>query len=279
MRKPDRKKSITVALSTEKTFSLQFGNAQHEGARNYQEDYFGFSPISQEELTRKGVLAVLCDGMGGLRGGRETAVETVSTLLTAFQHSDFRYQFDRNIASVITGVNGKIHSTHNRKQFTTGCTLVLAYIYDNHLYWACVGDSRLYLIRGGRMYALNEDHDHYSQLMDRYIDGDLSWKSVQNDPQKDNLASFIGAKAPKIDVSHTGMSLELGDMLLLCSDGVYNSISECEILRYTASADAQTACDAIIRNIAAKGKPSQDNMTAMLIKVDYFDKNGKKRKI
>ena len=130
------------------------------------------------------------------------------------------------------------------------------------------------------MTALNEDHDRQNQLLGEYIDGERSLSSVFADKQKDNLASFIGAKTLTVDVSRAPMPLMAGDGILLCSDGIYNNISECEMLRLTAGCHAQEGCEAIVSTIAAKANPSQDNMTVMLIKTapcDSKNTKGKKR--
>ncbi|MBQ9747590.1 MAG: serine/threonine-protein phosphatase [Clostridia bacterium] len=256
-----------TAVSERDAFPLEIGNAQHQGARNYQEDYFGFSRISAETFATKGALAVLCDGMGGLSGGRETAVRTVTEILDAFERSDFRYCFDANIRQVIETVAGRIHDSYNKTKFTTGCTLVTAYIYDRKLYWACAGDSRLYLIRGGNMYAVNEDHDSMNQKLDEFVSGKCTWSDVMSNQQKDSLTSFIGAHQLKLDISHTGLALTEGDMVLLCSDGIYNSLSECEMLRCIDCESAQQACDLMVERIVKKAKRAQDNMTVMLIRV------------
>lgn len=248
-------------------FSLQFGNAQHQGARNYQEDYFGFSDTSPETVAERGMLAVLCDGMGGLKGGRQTAIETVSDILNFFKTSDLRHSFRANMSKAVSAVNAKILSKYNASRVNTGCTLATAYIFGSKLHWACVGDSRVYLAREGHMYALNEDHDYLNQLLLKHISGDVSLKKAVSDPQKDSLASHIGCKKLKGDISATGLVLQENDAVILCSDGIYNSISECEMLRYIEKNDAYNACDKIVQNIVLKAKPSQDNMSIMMIRV------------
>ena len=275
------KKNIEMDTAADaKGFYLQFGNAQHIGARNNQEDAFGFSDISPEATQTRGVFAVLCDGMGGLSGGRETAMATVSAVLSAAKCHDFRHGFDSKITAVIEAIGKQVYEQYNLKSFQTGATLAVAYVYEDKLYFACVGDSRIYLVRNGTMTALNEDHDRLNQLLDEYIDGDRSFASAFEDRQKDNLASFIGAKKRKIDVSRKPLLLKTGDRILLCSDGIYNSISECEMLRLLANRHAQASCDAIVETITAKATPAQDNMTVMVIGAvpcDSKNKKGKKR--
>ena len=266
-----------VSTPSSGRFYLQFGNAQHQGARNYQEDYFGFSDTSSETIEERGMLAVLCDGMGGLKGGRETAIETVSDILNFFKGSDFRYNFRVNMSQAVSSVNSKILSKYNTDRINTGCTLSAAYVFENKLYWACVGDSHIYLVRDGHMYALNEDHDYLNQLFDKCISGDLSLKKALSDPQKDSLASYIGCKKLKCDISNTGLVLCENDTVVLCSDGVYNSISECEMLRYIDKNEVHNACDQIVKNIALKAKANQDNMTVMMIRIKATPSNPKKQ--
>ena len=267
MKKNEADPIVRVSTSASTRFSLQFGNAQHQGARNYQEDYFGFSDTSPETVAERGMLAVLCDGMGGLKGGRQTAVETVSDILNFFKTSDLRHSFRANMSNAVSAVNAKILAKYNATRINTGCTLATAYIFDNKLHWACVGDSRVYLIREGHMYTLNEDHDYLNQLLLKHMSGELSLKKAVSDSQKDSLASHIGCKKLKGDISSTGLVLQENDIIMLCSDGIYNSISECEMLRYIEKNDAYNACDKIVQNIVIKAKPSQDNMTIMMIRV------------
>lgn len=266
MKKEKAKKNTAASMGGGSCYSLQLGNAQHQGAREYQEDYFGFSDISPESIETRGLLAVLCDGMGGLKGGRETAIETVTHVLNIFKNTDFRHGFYNNMSKAIVTANDMIYSKHNSSRITTGCTFVSAYVYENKLYWACVGDSRIYLVRNGQMYALNEDHDYLNRLLARHIQGDCSLKAAMSDSQKDNLVSFIGCQKLKVDISRSALTLKNNDSLLLCSDGVYNSLSECEMLRCVSANEAHAACDKIVESIVRKGKFSQDNLSVMLVK-------------
>ena len=134
------------------------------------------------------------------------------------------------------------------------------------MYVAHVGDSRIYLVRNGQMYALNEDHDYLNCLLDKHINGECSLKTALADPQKDSLASFIGCQKLKVDISRSAFMLKDNDALLLCSDGVYNSLSECEMLRHVMANDAHNACDKIVESIVCKSKFSQDNLSVMLVK-------------
>lgn len=274
MKKAEKKQNTNGIPNGNGDYSLQFGNTQHQGARNYQEDYFGFSNTSPEVIEERGVLALLCDGMGGLKGGRETAVETVSDILAIFNSSDFKHDFYNNMSQAVLATNSKIFSKYNSAKINTGCTLVSAYIHKNKLYWACVGDSRIYLARNGQMYALNEDHDYLNQLLDKHIGERLAMQKILSDPQKDSLTSFIGCTPNKlkVDISQTGFELQDNDTLIICSDGIYNSISECEMLRYITDNSADRACEQIVSDIVLKAKPGQDNMTVMLIKINVASK-------
>lgn len=244
------------------------GNAQHQGARNYQEDSFAFSDISQNAMSQKGLLAVLCDGMGGLENGAQTSGYVVSALqkgaAALLPTDDFRGDF----LPLISQVNDDVHERFNPNGIRTGTTLVMAYLYKGRLYWACAGDSRLYLVRGGYIYAVNEDHDYRNELLGGYLDGDNTLDAAKTDRQKDSLTSYIGGDLKYLDISRDGYPLRSGDVLILCSDGIYNGISECELLRCALSENPQHACEEAASEVVGRGIPTQDNLTIMMIRVN-----------
>lgn len=242
------------------------GNGQHCGARPYQEDSFGFSSIEVEQTTTKGILAVLADGMGGLKNGKAVSDDMVSNLLNWFDAKGSVCRNAEDLRGVVTTINSRICDIYcSEGTVTSGSTLVTALICGGVLHWLCIGDSRLYLKRNGKLHAINEDHDYLNQLLDNVIEDDLSLQEAFEDPKKACLAECIGKRMiEKMDYSKQGYRLQDGDVLVLCSDGVYNALGNAEFTSLITQ-DAMASCNNIINTIAAKGFPEQDNNTIVIL--------------
>lgn len=243
------------------------GNAQHQGQRDYQEDSFGVSDTSQTAIDQKGLMAVLADGMGGLSNGKEISQKAVSNILGWFASSATLCNDAETMKSVVIAMNDELCSAFgNDCGMKSGTTLVTALIKEGFLHWLCVGDSRLFLKRGDRLYQMNEDHDYLNQLLDGVIDGDINLSKVFSDPQKDSLAVCIGKKDLDLfDYSKQGFRLEYGDILVLCSDGVYNALSMDEMID-NITGEPMTDAERIKQTILSKGIPHQDNNTIIIVK-------------
>lgn len=247
--------------------TIKCGNAQHMGARPYQEDSFGYSDLTDaDRLMKSGLMAVLADGMGGLKNGRQVSEYTVNALKTMFLNFNANADPGLQLRRAVEEINKVVCSRFSvGGQSSAGSTIVAAWLIKNKLFWVSVGDSRIYLIRDGQMFPFNEDHDHFNQLLVDYMRDDITMSEINSDPQKDNLASYIGRPSLSvIDGNHVGFSLKKGDKLVLCSDGVYNCVSVREIISFTEY-EPQTACEQIIKRGLSKRLPGQDNMTIMII--------------
>jgi len=251
--------------------TVKTGNCSHRGDRDYQEDSFGFSDVvSSDAVSNKGILAVLGDGMGGLANGKAISEYVVSSFLTMFDAVDDDAPYEPQMRAIAERINDEVcrnFSIDGRS--CAGSTLVAAFVHRLRLYWLCVGDSRLYLRRDGALNPVNEDHDYANQLMTDHLRGDISMADIRADPQKDHLTSFIGKeKLPFIDSNRRGFPLRRNDALILCSDGVYNGISDARILEALARQDPQPACEDIVRQVLDGGVAGQDNLTIMVVEFE-----------
>lgn len=247
--------------------TLKFGNAQHIGSRKQQEDSFGYSNIIKgDEISQKGVLAVLADGMGGLSNGKQISEYVVSASKTMFESFDYTLPFPRQLKNMVIRINREIcENFSDNGKSNAGSTMVVAFLYKTKLYWASVGDSRIYILRDGMLYQMNEDHDYYNDMLVDYMHGDISLENAKIHSEKDSLTSYIGnEKLPHIDINKRGFSLQKNDTVILCSDGVYNSISDSEIVLQLLN-EPQHAVEKIAKNIIKKKVPAQDNLTIMAI--------------
>lgn len=261
-----REEPITVDFGDMKV-NYKVGNAQHIGKRKAQEDYFGFSDItSSERIARKGICAVLSDGMGGLSNGREISEYVVATTLALFENLDYSLSICAQLEAIAKKINEKVSKEFSQDgKSQAGSTLVATVIYKDKLFWACIGDSRIYLFRNGYLYQLNEDHNYKNKLLKDYIEGAVPLNAAFEDPQKDSLTSYIGnSNIQCIDANRISFSLQKGDKIMLCSDGVYNSLSDFELINRLKE-EPQLASEKIAQDVLNKKISSQDNLTVMII--------------
>ena len=141
-------------------------------------------------------------------------------------------------------------------------------IRSDSLSWLSVGDSRIYLWRGGGLVQLNQGHDFRRNLTLPAFQGDLRLEEADRDPRRENLTSFIGRGFPrKVDWNPEPVKLLPGGKVLLVSDGVYRALSQAE-LADCLEGGADTAADAIRSAVRKKRFPQQNNYTAVILVVE-----------
>jgi len=243
-------------------------NAQHIGGREQQEDSFGFSAFDQEDLIRKrGYLAIVADGMGGMTAGREASGIAVQAFLKYYQDLSVEGSIPHLLRASVLHANERVchYAESVGLEGRVGTTLIAAVIKEHHLYWLSVGDSRIYLFRNQELIQLTEDHVYANELYEEVARGKLSKEDVEEDPQKDALTSFVGLQElVHVDVNIKPFPLEAGDRILLCSDGVYGFLTEQEMID-SLKESRQGVCQAIIQKVMEKGHPYQDNATVALL--------------
>lgn len=208
---------VTTVLTSEQTSILDIANLQGIGQREQQQDAFGISPADRYETD--GILAVLCDGMGGMAEGQRIAIQTVSCLLN---HFPFPKPQTKAVSELIFTCTRKIY-----QQFYGhgGCTLVAAWILGNQLHFWSVGDSDLFLLREHQLYALNTRQEFQKDLLLRSFQGAFPIEEAFSDPQAGALSQYIGKEEVTPARTHIPLSLFPGDTLLLCSDGISDPLT------------------------------------------------------
>ncbi len=248
----------SLALPTVRTASLQ-----NIGRRQSQQDSFGVKELPD------GVLAVVADGMGGLTGGDQVSQAAVRSALD--QASKLRTgQLDGVLEELVRCVNEDVNRLLGPERlYKSGSTLVTALVRGGFLHFASVGDSRVYLYRGGGMVQLNREHNYASELTRQVVNGETTQKDAASDPQRRSLTSFLGmGKLKHVDVSARPIALRPGDRVLLLSDGVFNDLPDmalAEIVRQNP--DLAELAKALEEKVLALNNPAQDNFTAVILGV------------
>ena len=240
-------------------------SGQSVGKRDNQEDACAVVELDDEH---NAVLLVVADGMGGHAAG-----EIASKAATAAFCDRAKAGFGKEpppdlLRSALQAGNDAIKAQTQAKPDLQGmgCTLVAGLAVEHHLWWVSVGDSHLYLIRDRQLRKCNADHS-YGGYLDRMAE---AGQRVEPDPRYARnmlMSALTGEPIPEIDVSDAPLELELGDRLLLASDGV-NSIGEGALIQHAAwSATAEEYSQSLLKAVADADKPRQDNTTVAALDV------------
>ena len=245
------------------------GNAQHIGARNEQQDSFGFSAFDDAEfVTHAGFLSVVADGMGGLALGKDSSATAVRTFLATYEAKEptekISAVMDRGLHAANRAVNRQAAAAGVEGE--AGTTLVAVVIHDGKLYRVAAGDSRIYLYRQGDLRQLTTDYN-YGRILDRMVKkGEIGAAEADSHPSRAALTSYLGKSELDDYDQPTDPPLELmpGDKILLASDGLFGFLPEEEILRLLA-ADPQPAAEALVQATIERQSPYQDNITVAVL--------------
>jgi|AGTN01.3.fsa_nt_gi Serine/threonine protein phosphatase len=250
-----------------KKTQIRVGNIHNIGARESQQDAFGLSDVSNERLRReKGVFAVVADGMGGLSNGAEASAFVTSYMLNAFSKSPLGSDISQALLNMAAKVNEEVVRYLSQSgNAQSGSTVVAVIIKDGALSFVSVGDSRIYLQRGGAPFQVNRDHNYASELDEKAARGEITYEEANEDPQRDALTSYIGMnRLEKVDRNLKPIQLIEGDRVIIMTDGVYRTVTDEEI-RDAVKLSAEKAALKLEDLIASKHKTNQDNFTAVIL--------------
>ena len=235
--------------------------------RPHNEDCFAVDPARG--------LYVICDGMGGGNAGEiasHMAIEAIMTHLKAATAApDFELigPVDPNLststnqlASAIRAANEAVHkaSWQHAKYAGMGTTVVAIRLMTHYLSIAHVGDSRLYLIRGGAMQRLTSDH---SWVAEQVAQGYMSEEEAERSPRRNIVTRALGVEST-VEIDLAEMPLLSGDLLLLCSDGLTRGVRSEEILQtLQLDGDLEAKTERLVSLANEAG--GDDNITVLLV--------------
>ena len=213
-----------------------------------------------------GAWGVVCDGMGGANGGdiaSSKAVSIIGEVLSSGLHSGMTGNEIRQLVEqAVSRANREIYEQARQDISLAGMgtTVVCAVVVGDALYVSHAGDSRAYILNGSRINLLTRDHSMVQELVNL---GRLTEEEARSHPRKNVITRALGVYN-EIPVDHTECTLDVGDMVLLCSDGLSNCVEDERLL--SMAQDIQhdlSLCEAYID--AANTNGGQDNITALII--------------
>ena len=233
---------------------FEIGQSSLTGPRERNEDYIGIVTPLTEQLSVKGALIAVADGVSGNAGGGEAAEMTVRTVSADYYATPDTWEPHSALDKVLTAANRWVLSQANANRDMAGMatTLSLLIIRGQRYYSAHVGDTRIYLLRDGVLSQLTTDH-----VWDRPDMRHVLKRAVGLDA---HLTADFGEG-----------NLQVGDIFALMSDGVWDSLGEQAIHAGLTKFDTPKLVAEYLTETALK-KGSLDNSTAVIVKIDDIGK-------
>lgn len=257
-------KTIAPMKNANKNYLV--GNLQGVGARERQEDAFAFANVlDSEAVQEKGMLLVVCDGMGGMRDGKIASETAVSYIRNAFSNMDMNGDISQQLKK---GVYEASKTIEELLGGDGGSTVVACIIYKNELYYASVGDSFLYLKRGEYIYRINCEHNVCNQIyLECVRKGNMDPFIGKEDPESNALSQFLGMTGMnQVDGFTRPLMLKGNDVIIACSDGVGGVLDENEMLEALSYDVPDQMCHMLEEKIIQHKLRNQDNYTALIVK-------------
>jgi protein phosphatase len=230
---------------------------------NNEDSFTVWEPPSEDQLMKKGRLAIVADGMGGHEGGQEASRLAVDCIQKIYStgSGDPQTLLSSGFAAAHQCIQE--YAKAHPHLHGMGTTATAAVVFPSQLFFAHVGDSRLYMIRGGSITRLTHDHSYVGRLVEN---GVLSSEEAEGHPQRHILTAALGSGPDVVpDVSLSPVPLSAGDIIILCTDGLWGVVDDHEIQRIVSSASLPEACRQLIAAARAKGGP--DNITVQLLRI------------
>ena len=226
-----------------------------QGTREYQQD------AAKAVTDGRSAMAVLCDGMGGLKHGEMASDQTVQHFLRDLEEAwpiqnipGFLEEEARRMDRLVSTLTDEQHH-----KLDAGTTIVSAIICEGLLHWMSVGDSRLYVL-GNDITQITRDHSLVEEMVTL---GEINREQARNHAQKNIITRAIGGY-DTVEAEMFSVDLKPKDRILMCSDGLSNMVEDSEILKIVKmSPDIDTAVARLV--CLANENGGKDNITVMII--------------
>lgn len=245
--------------------TFDIAGAQIDGARDYQEDAFLITRLSDSTGTRTASLTIVADGMGGHAAGNvasNMATQTFNKHLTShFPAASMSAVLREAVLQANNSIAETVRETAALKGM--GCTLVASVIDDTELRWVSVGDSHLYLIRDGVVHKKNADHS-YGGFLNRMAEQGKPIEPEAGFSRNMLMSALTGDEIADIDCPETSVVLQAGDRVIIASDGL-DTLNHGKILSSLEKCGSAKECvDALLKAVQDAKMPRQDNTTVVV---------------
>jgi serine/threonine protein phosphatase PrpC len=236
----------------------QVGKTSRLGNRKVNEDHLGVAENSDA------VLLVLADGMGGYKGGQVASRVLVKHMLNCFKRSQFPI---RNVPNFLKEMIADAHlaiiraGSQQDPPMEPRTTCVVCLVQGDRAWWAHVGDSRLYLFRMGQPVIRTVDHSRIEELFRK---GKIKEKEMKKHPQRNLVTRCVGyQQCPPVATVSDETQLNKSDLIMLCSDGLWGTLSDKVIEKILGDFTITMAVENLASSAETQAYPESDNVSVV----------------
>ena len=181
---------------------------------------------NEDSISIKNSCYILADGMGGYDGGEtasQLAVNAVKSFLTKYELHAINEQV---LTNAIQFANQEVlkHKKQAMTLSSMGTTLIVVVIHGNVLYWAHVGDSRLYIFNN-KIESITQITEDHSFVMHLFKEGKINFSEMKKHPRRNEITRAVGIK-PELVVDKGHLTFDINSVMLLCSDGLTSMVTD-----------------------------------------------------
>jgi protein phosphatase len=243
---------------------LDIGNHSDVGkVREVNEDYFGSFHGSY------GDLLIVCDGMGGHKGGEIASRLSVETIKSHFELLSDEYNPRKELLAALQKANTTLLESAkvDSSLADMGSTAVITLFINRRIFTANLGDSRIYLIRGNEINQLTKDHSLVQQMIDSHL---ITEEDAKTHPKKNVITKSLGIQNEAEPDLGEPITVSENDIFILCTDGLTSYVNDGEIMSTAVEYPSQEASNKLVELANEHG--GGDNITVLIARVSSLHK-------
>jgi len=245
-------------------FRLSAATGSHRGDRQYQQDQVQVISHPREKGC---VMGVVADGMGGKSGGRKAADQVVLTARQLFERyvpgeEDTQEMLLQLVSESHLMIKLTALSAEEEPHSTIAAFVVTP---DRGCCWVHTGDSRIYLFRGANLIKRTLDHSYVQRLVN---EGQLTEAEAAVHPQSNLLTGCLGTVAEPEPTTERFATLEIGDTLMCCSDGLWHYFTDRELGTVLHSLPPREAAELLITKAQQRARGAGDNLSLAIVRIE-----------
>jgi len=210
----------------------------------------------------EGLLAVVCDGLGGNKAGEVASQLTVNTIKEVFSKLK-NFDYLERIKQAILNANSAVLEKASKSSQLSGMatTVDVLFLSSDAAYWGHIGDSRIYNLKNNKLKQMTKDHSLVQKLVD---EGYLTLREAEHHPNRNIIMRALGDNQHiEIDLSKLKLNAKDEYKFFLCTDGVTGVITDAELQEKLKLKDLNTISGRLSKKIIERGAP--DNYTFIII--------------